>query len=245
MAPDRTAEQHDDTRLGSISARLLDIADRVASESEAATTVVRGVADHAVRIAALASALEDAAAAAEEDFRRQSRALRAAREALAVNQPTIEALRGSVEGVASISNDIARIARESRMLSLNARIEAARSGGDRGAFAAISIHMSALTDGTAAANAAIAERSSALARDVEAANEVATAHGALVEEQDALLAAALDGAGRHRRIASELAGITAETAATVHEAASAIGRVGANAVAVKVLARQVAKDAFC
>lgn len=58
----------------------------------------------------------------------------------------------------------------------------------------------------------------------------------LVTEQDDLLAASPESAGQQRQIASALAEITAET---VDTAASAIGRVAANAVTVKFLARQV------
>ena len=230
-----------DAQLGSIATRLLDIAGCVASEAETATAVIRGMADHAMRIASLAAALEAAANEAEAGVRRQAETLAQAREQLAANKPTIDALGQSVEGVSAISATIAQIAQESRMLSLNARIEAARSGSQGGAFAAISTEMAALTTRTATANATIGERSSVIARDVGAASDVVAAHAALVTEQDDLLAAALESASEQRRIASELAEITGDTAGTVDMAAAAIGRVGANAVAAKVLARQISR----
>lgn len=230
-----------ETQLGGIATRLLDIAGCVASEAETATAVIRGMADQAMRIASLAAALEAAANEVEAGVRQQAETLAQARTALATNKPTIDALAQSVEGVASISATIAQIAQESRMLSLNARIEAARSGNEGGAFAAISHEMSTLTARTTIANASIGERSLVIARDVGAANDVVAAHATLVTEQGDLLAASLESAGQQRQIASELAEITAETAGTVDTAASAIGRVAANAVAVKVLARQVSK----
>lgn len=241
MTVDGAAGVGIDGQLGAIAARLLDIAGCVASESEAATSVIRGMAGQASRIAHLAAALEEAASIMEASVRQQAESLAQARVTLLANKPTIDAMARSVEGVASISTAIAQIARESRTLSLNARIEAARVGGHDGAFAAISTEMSTLTNRTIAANAAIGERSLVIARDVLAANEVVAAHDALVIEQDDLLAASRDGAGRQRAIAIELAGITADSSGTVDLAASAIGRVGANAVAVKMLARQVAK----
>lgn len=228
-------------QLCSIATRLLDIAGCVASEAENATAMIRGVTEHATRIASLASALQTAANEAEASVRRQVAALVEARTHLAAKKPIIEHLAQPVEGVAAISASIAQIAAESRMLSLNARIEAARSGSEGGAFAAISAEMSTLTTRTALANASIGERSSLIAENVSAAEDVAAAHGALVQEQDFLLAGSLQSAGQQRQIASELAEITADTAGTVDCAAAAIGRVGANAVAAKVLARQISK----
>lgn len=228
-------------QLCNIATRLLDIAGCVATEAENATAMIRGVTDHATRVASLASALEAAANEVEASVRRQVAALAEARTHLAAKKPIIEQLAQSVEGVAAISATIAGIAAESRMLSLNARIEAARSGAEGGAFAAISAEMSTLTTRTALANASIGERSLRIAETVTAADDVAAAHGALVQDQDHLLAASLQSAGQQRQIASELAHITADTAGTVDRAASAIGRVGANAVAAKVLARQISK----
>lgn len=238
-----TSASEIDAQLSSIAGRLLDIAGCVASEAETATAVIRGMADHAVRIASLAAALEAAANESETGVRRQAEMLAKAREQLAANKPTIDALAQSVEGVSAISATIAQIAKESRMLSLNARIEAARSGSQGGAFAAISTEMAVLTARTATANAIIGERSSVIARDVGAASDVVAAHAALVTEQDDLLTAGLESAGQQRCIASELAEITADTAGIVDMAAAAIGRVGANAVAAKILARQITKCA--
>lgn len=230
-----------DAQLDGIATRLLDIAGCVASEAETATAVIRGMAEHATRIAVLAAALEAAANDVEAGVRQQAETLAEARTQLVTNKPTIDALAQSVDSVAAISATIAEIARESRMLSLNARIEAARSGGEGSAFAAISAEMSTLTTRTANANAIIGERSMLITRDVQAANKIAVAHAELVTEQDGLLAASFVSAGQQRQIASELVDITADAATTIDTAAAAIGRVGANAVAVKVLARQVSK----
>ena len=182
MQSENATDEGVEAHLGGIAARLLDVAGCVASESETATAMIRGIADQAFRIASLAAALEKAASALDAGVRQQAKA----RAALATNAPTIAALASSVDGVASISVPIAKIARESRILSLNARIEAARAGADGGVFAAISREMAMLTDRTGAANAEIGERSHLIARDVGSANEVAAAHNALVTEQDPL-----------------------------------------------------------
>lgn len=240
-AEEAPAELDLNVQLGGIAARLLDIAGCVASEAETATTVVRGMTDHAGRVASLAADLEAAAGMMEEGVRQQADALALARAALTMNRPVVEALEASVAGVASISAAIAKIAKESRILGLNARIEATRAGTGTGPFAVVAAEMSTLAARTTDATNEIGARASVIAHDVVAANDVVAAYGTLLVEQDALLITSLEHAARQRDAAMELATITAATVGTVDQAASAIGRVGANAVAVKVLARQLSR----
>lgn len=236
-----SAEPDQAAQLGGIAARLIDIAGCVASEAETATMIVRGMTEHADRVASLAAGLERAAAMMEAAVRQQADALALARTALATNKPVIDALEQSITGVASINAAIGGIARESRVLSLNARIEAARAGPESSAFAVVATEMSTLATRTKAATDEIAARSSGIVHDVSAASEMVTSHGALVLEQDDLLTASLEHAVGQRQTARDLAAITTETVATVDQAAAAIGRVGANAIAVKVLARQLTR----
>lgn len=231
-------------QLGAIAARLTDIAGCIASEAEAATAVVRGTTEQARRIAELAAMLAETASAIEEGARRQFEALAHARATLAINKPVIDALTRSAEGVALISANVSVIAHESRLLSLNARIEAARAGDAGRAFAVVAAEMSALTGRTKDATDDIGARAAAISRDVGAADKVVTAHEALAAEQDELLFASLNQAQRQHEAAAELATITADTADTADRTAVAIGRVGANAVAAKMLARQIAKLAM-
>lgn len=228
-------------QLGAIAARLTDIAGTVAREAEAATALVRGMSDQAREMAALAASLRDAADAMEAGVRRQAEALAAAKHSLAANRPAIDALAQSVESVASISAIIAGIARQSRVLGLNARIEASRSGSDALGFTAVAQEMSTLATRTKLATDDIAERAAVIGVDVGAAHAIVVSHGELVDTQEALLGATLDGVGRHREAAAALAAITTGSAGTIDRAATAMGRIGASAAAVRVLARQVAR----
>ena len=230
-------------QLDGIAIRLTDIAGAVAAEAETATATIRGLTEQAHRIASLAAALELASSTLEAGVRAQAETLAEAREALGVNRPTIDLLAQSVSGVASVSSSIAQIARESRILSLNARVEAARAGAAGGAFAVVAAEMSTLTQRTKQATDLIGEKATSIARDVDAATAVVAAHADLVTSQGALLTASTTSARQQHETARELTAITADTAAVVDAAATAIGRVGANAIAVKLLARQVAKVA--
>jgi methyl-accepting chemotaxis protein len=228
-------------QLSGIAGRLIDIAGCVATEAETATAVMRGMTDQATRMAQLAVGLEAAAGVIEESVRQQADALALARSALATNKPVIDALEQSAANVASISAVIAAIAQQSGILSLNARIEAARAGQGGAAFAVVATEMSRLATQTKDATDQIGTSARVIAKDVGAAHQLVDAYDGFLSERDDLLASSLDHATRQRDTSMELAAITADTAETLDQAASAIGRVGANAVAVKVLARQLSR----
>lgn len=228
-----------DTQLRAMAERLTDIATQVAQEAEATTATVRDLAQQAARIASLASALEATANDTGTAMARQAGTLHAARDRFARDAMAVEELGRTIDAVAAISATIGGIAQESRILSLNARIEAARH--DRGApsFAAVAAEMSVLTDRVRTANGAIGDRAQEIARDVRVARAVVASHGTLLDEQDGLIAASLTASGQQRDAATELSAITADAAAALNATAQAIGRVGAGAVAAKVLARQL------
>ncbi len=234
-APDR------DGQLRAMAERLTDIASQVAAEAEATTATVRDLVEQAARIATLAKALELTATTTEASMSRQAATLATARQRFDGNAPVVEELAQSIDGVAAISATIGGIAQESRILSLNARIEAARTERQTGAFAAVAAEMSILTRRVMTANEEIGNRAHDIARDVGAASDVVVSHATLLHEQDELIVASLAAAGQQRDAAVELSVITANAAEALDAAARAIGRVGAGAVAAKVLARQLGR----
>lgn len=241
MAVELLTEPRLNDQLSSMAVRLTEIAGCVAAEAEAATAVVRSMVDQATRVSELASRLDAAASLIEAGVQSQAGALALARSAFVANKPVIAALESSIAGVAAISDVIGAIASESRILSLNARIEAARSDTNSRSFAAVAGEMSTLATRTKNATNEIAFRASAIADDVGAANEVAVGFEELVAKQDALLATSLEQAASQRGTSHDMVAITSKIAETVDQTATAIGRIGANAIAVKVLARQLSK----
>ena len=234
-APDR------DRQLRAMAERLTDIASQVAAEAEATTATVRELVEQAARVATLAKALEMTATTTQATMARQADALATARARFDSNATVVEELAQSIDGVASISATIGDIAQESRILSLNARIEAARTERQAGTFAAVAAEMSILTTRTMTANEEIGDRAHKIARDVSAASDVVVSHAALLREQDELIVGSLAAAGQQRDAAIELSAITAHAADALDAAARAIGRVGAGAVAARVLARQLGR----
>lgn len=230
-----------DEALGGMAARLIDIAGCVAQEAELATAAVRGMIDQASRVAALAAHLEAAAGVMEELVRQQVGTLAEARAALSANTPVIAALDESIVSIAAITDVMATVARESHILSLNARIEAARVDARNSAFGSVAAEMSTLAARSKIATGQISAQSSHIATSIRAATEVANGYQALVAEQQTVLARASDHAADKRATSREMVAITTEIVGIADHAAAAIGRVGATAVAVKVLARQLSK----
>ncbi|GAA3260016.1 hypothetical protein GCM10020258_22220 [Sphingomonas yabuuchiae] len=229
-----------DAHLSDIADRLIDIAGCVASEAEAATASVRGMGDQAERVASLAASLEAAAGVMAGAVKQQAEALALARESLSANKPIVDTLDQSIGRVASISAAIATIAQESQILSLNARSKPLGPIG-ASAFTVVATEMSVLATRTKTATDDIGASALAIAHDIGAAGDMVAAYEMLVSEQDELLTRSLDHAAAQSDAAQELATITAEAVGTMDQAASAIGRVGAHAVAVKVLARQLSR----
>ncbi|MFD1788266.1 methyl-accepting chemotaxis protein [Sphingomonas floccifaciens] len=215
----------------------------VASESEAASCAIRAFTDQAQQVASLAELLDAAAVKLECEVREHNAVLMTARAALSEQRPVVDALERSPEGLAIISRTVQEIARQSKMLSINARVEAARSGPEARGFAAVAFEMSELAKRTQVAKGDIGSSAEEIARDVHAVQVLVHSQDGLVTSQADLLGSALDHAKHQRDTASSLAMLASEGAERVSAAANSIGRVGATAVAVKMLAREIAKRA--
>lgn len=224
-----------------IAAQLTDIAGALARDAEAATAIVRGMTDEAREMAELAASLEHAANLMDGTVRHQAEILAHARQSASANKPAIDALAQSIESVAAISRTIAGIARQSRVLGLNARIEASRSAAGASGFVAVAQELTTLAGQTKHATDDIASRSDVIERDIRAARDIVASHDQLLGTQETILADTLEHAGQHRDSASALAAITTRVGQTIDQAACAIGRLGASATAVRILARQVTR----
>lgn len=229
--------------LADLAARLTDMAASVARESEAATREIRALTDQARQVASLAAILDHAATELQREVHEHNAALISVRADLDEQRPAVDALERSPDGLATISRTVQEIARQSRLLSINARIEAARSGPEARGFAAVVFEMSELAKRTQQAKGDIGNSADEIGRDVQAAQMLVQSQDGLVAGQASLLGSALGHADRQRDTASNLSSLASESAERVSAAASAIGRVGATAVAVKMLAREIAKRA--
>jgi methyl-accepting chemotaxis protein len=113
-------------KLGRIATTLTSIANSVGQQAESATAMVREAADHARRTADLASELVELGMLAGMHLHQQSLRTSQAQSVAAEGADAMNVIAagaGDIEGIVGL---IAKIATESRLLALNARIEAAR-----------------------------------------------------------------------------------------------------------------------
>lgn len=202
-----------DTQSRSLSAALGHLSSAAASTREGAATLRQAAGESAQasasaseNLATLASASTEMSAATHEIARSTQQSaltVRGARDKLGQTHGVIQRLTESSKRVGSATGVIDAIASQTKLLALNASIEAARSGAAGKGFAVVAGEVKALSGETAKATADIAEVIERLRRDV---NE------AVVHMDGALgLIADLDG------MVQNVAGAVEEQAATVTE----------------------------
>lgn len=226
--------------VGAIAARLDDIATSVADEATQLTATMRTVAAQANDVAVLVAELEDAAQQIDAAMQEQLRFINAAREELAGNESALAALGASAAVIASLSARIGEIAAQSRILSLNARIEAMRSKEGQ-AFAAVAEAMGDLATQTRSATDDMTGAAAEIDGNVAAAGTIIQAGTALADHQHGMIRQIATSTAEQRRAAVDLRRLTAETVERVDDAALGIGRVASAASIVGLLGRQMGK----
>jgi methyl-accepting chemotaxis protein len=231
-----------DASVGAIAARLEDIATNVAQEASQLTTLMRSVAEHAQDVATLVAELEEVARRIDAGMREQVRFIDAVREEFSENEPAMAALASSSGIIASMSVRIREIADRSRMLSLNARIEAARNNDGR-AFASVAEAMGDLAAQTRSTTSDIHDEAGQIEGNVAAAGKIIRAGTALADHQHGMIAQMAASTSEQRRVTLDLRRLTQETVEQVSDAASGIGRVASAASVAGLLSRQIGKIA--
>lgn len=226
--------------VGAIAVRLDDIATSVAEEAIQLTATMRAVAAQTNDVAVLVAELEDAAQQIDAGIQEQVRFIDAAREELAGNESALAALGASAAVIASLSSRIRDIAAQSRILSLNARIEATRSKEGQ-AFAAVAAAMGDLATQTRGTTDDITNAAAEIDGNVAAASTIIQAGTGLADHQHGMIRQMATATAEQRRAAVDLRRLATETVERVEDAALGIGRVASAASIVGLLGRQMGK----
>lgn len=224
--------------IGTIATRLDDIASGVATEAAQLTQGLRAIGEHSRDITRLAADLELTARAIDEGLKSQLAAVAEARREFADNRPALDALTSSADVIASMSGRIREIASQSRLLSLNARIEAARSATGTG-FGVVAEAMGQLASQTRTTTNDIDDEATHIERSVVTAGRIIQTGTNLADHQHVVIGEVATTTVRQRLAAEELRRLTAETVDRVDNAAMGIGRVASAASIVGLLARQM------
>lgn len=229
--------------LRSISRNLSDIAATVGREAGEATDTVRRSAEQARETALLAAELLAIAEQVDVGMKRQATFLDDARAAAAASGVVIDALTAAADGIGSITALIAGIAGNSRLLALNARIEAARAGDAGRGFDVVANEVKLLSEQTFNATRDIEGRTVALHDNVGDTRQLLTVIGDGADQQRLIADEVSSAIARQHSASAEVAQRTAATVEGIEDVAAIIGRVSSAAMAVDMLARQVVRAA--
>lgn len=190
--------------------------------AETINAVTDAAAADAQTAAANVAAVVRAVDRADSGMDRIARTLRA-------SEARLEVLRGEAEGMTAMLSSIDAIACQTRMLALNAMIEAARAGAAGGGFQIVATEVRRLADQASAATIGIRERVGAVQAEMRAMTQaldethVAVAGGVddLAAARAGMGALGADVAGISARMGEIAVAISQQSAATTQVAAAA------------------------
>ena len=185
-----------DERLASLMESLTATSEEVAAQTEEATATVRETVSEAEAGSAAVSATADA--------------VEGLRSAVATVDEQLGILRGQIEGIGSIVKEIGEISELTKLLSLNARIEAARAGDHGRGFAVVAEEVRRLAERTEDSLRTIASHNQGSTTSI---SEVAKA----LELAQSQVATVEDGAERSRQSFDKAASAVDEISGMIAE----------------------------
>ena len=225
--------------LEAVAQALAQLAAEVGKQATEATRLARRSTEEAHQTMAFAIQLVEQAGMIDNHVHHQQSLIKKAQGAALEGADALSRLTGSATNIGSISTTIGGIARQSRLLALNARIEAARAGETGRGFAVVASEVRDLSEQTSGATREIDARAEKMKQEMEGIvglfhinAERADEAWTLVEQvtaATALQCKAADGARDHSKKA-------------VHhseEATAIVGKLATSATAAGMIAQQI------
>jgi len=215
------------------------LASDIGAQADEATALARRATEEAREMVAFALQLVEQACLIEDHVQRQQTLIEGAQGAARDGTVMLCRLTESAENIGSISEMIGGIARQSRLLALNARIEAARAGEAGRGFSVVASEVRDMSGRTSQATREIDERAMAMQREMEAIVDLFESNSERAADASVLVKE-VTAATQQQSLAAEGARERSGQALACAEQATAIvGKLATAAASVGLIATQI------
>lgn len=225
--------------LQAVAQALATLAADVGAQAAEATRLARRSTEEALQTRELAARMVEQAGLIDNNLHLQQMVIKATRGAAQEGAEALGRLTGSASSIASISMMIGGIARQSRLLALNARIEAARAGEAGRGFAVVASEVRDLSEQTTGATRDIDGRAATLRQEMEEMIGLFQNNSSRADDAWALVQEVVDASASQCMAADGACSHSDEAVRHAEEATAIVGKLATAASAAGVIAQQL------
>ncbi|KRB82762.1 hypothetical protein ASE00_12095 [Sphingomonas sp. Root710] len=225
--------------LEAIAQALATLAADVGKQAAEATRLARRSAEEALQTRELAARMVEQASLIDAHLHVQQSVISATRGAAQEGAEALGRLTGSAASIGNISMMIGGIARQSRLLALNARIEAARAGEAGRGFAVVAGEVRDLSEQTAGATRDIDGRTETLRREMEEIIGLFQGNSGRADDAWTLVQEVVDASASQCAAADGACSHSTEAVRHAEEATAIVGKLATAASAAGMIAQQI------